>query len=173
MFFYALLFLASVAAALVILHVYGMIASIGKTVYTAILPSTKDGSNNHLEGVPLNTTINKTRTPWGWKEHATPSSLARTHPAEAGKQTPWGWPGSEKKIREHKSVNQSSDHADLNSYLKYKKDKVHAVTEKNPTVGWPYREEKLGFAGNEYKVTTGKTKLKRTNLSTTAKPWGW
>jgi hypothetical protein len=172
MFFYALLFLASIAAALVILQLYNSIASIGRTVYTAILPSTKDGVSDHLKGVPLNTTINKTRTPWGWKEHATPSSLAGAHPAEAGKQTPWGWPGNEKEIREHKPANQSSDRADLNSYLKYQSAKSQTVAEKKPSVGWPYLEDKLELAGNEYKVTP-KTKLKRTNLSTTSKPWGW
>jgi hypothetical protein len=172
MFFYTLLFLASVAAALVILRLYNSIVSIGKTVYTAFLPSSKDGVTDHLEGVTLNTTINETRTPWGWKNHSTPSTLARTHPAEADKQTPWGWPGNEKKIREHKPANQTSDHADLNSYLKHQRAKSQVVAEKKPTVGWPYREETFEFAGKDYKVTH-KVKPKKTNLSTTGKPWGW
>ena len=168
MFFYALLFLASIAAALVILHLYNSIASIGRTVYTAILPSTKDGRNDHLEGVPLNTTINKTLTPWGWKEHSTPAALARTHPAEADTQTPWGWPGNEKEIRERKPVDQSSDGGDLRSYLKHQQVKNQSVAEKKPTVGWPYREEKI-----EGSTATRRLKPKRTNLSTTGKPWGW
>jgi hypothetical protein len=172
MFFYALLFLASVVVALVILRMYNLIVSIGKTVYTAFLPSTKNGITNHLEGVPLTTTINETRTPWGWKDHSTPSTLARTHPATAEKQAPWGWPGNTKEIRGHKPVNQSSDGADLNSYLKHQRAKTQSGAEKKPTVGWPYREEKFEFAGKDYKVTR-KVKPKKTNLSTTGKPWGW
>ena len=172
MFFYALLFIASVVVALVILQLYHSVVSIGKTIYTAFLPSTKDVITDHLEGVQLNTTINETRTPWGWKSHSTPSTLARTHPAEAKKQAPWGWPGNTKEIREHKPVNQSSDGTDLNSYLKQQRAKAQSVAEKKPTVGWPYREEKFEFSGKDYKVTR-KVKPKKTNLSTTGKPWGW
>ena len=172
MFFYALLFLASVVAALVILRLYNSIVSIGKTIYTAFLPSTKDRITDHLEDVPLLTTINETRTPWGWKNHSTPSTLARTHPAQADKQTPWGWPGNAKKIREHKPANQSSDRPDLNTYLKHQRANSQVVAEKKSTVGWPYREETFEFAGKDYKVTR-KVKPKKTNLSTTGKPWGW
>jgi hypothetical protein len=168
MFFYTMLFLASVVVALVVLWLYNSIVSIGKTVYTAILPSTKDDITDHLEGVQLNTTINKTRTPWGWKDSSTPAALARTHPAEVDKQTPWGWPGNEKEIREHKSVNQSSDGGDLRSYLKHQRAKIQSIAEKKSTVGWPYREET--FAGS---TATRRLKPKRTNLSTTGKPWGW
>ena len=172
MFFYALLFIASVIVALVILKLYNSIVSVGKTVYTAFLPSSKDGITDHFEGVPLTTTINETRTPWGWKDHSTPSTLTQTHPAATEKQTPWGWPGNAKEILERKPADQSSDHADLNSYLKLQRAKAQAVKEKKPSVGWPYREEKFEFAGKDHQVTR-KVKPKKTNLKTSGKPWGW
>lgn len=172
MFFYTFLLIGCVIAALVILQLYNAVVSVGKTVYTAILPSSKDGITNHVEEVIINTTINETRTPWGWKDHSTPSTLARTHPAPTDEQTPWGWPGNGNKIRERTPAKQPSSGADLNAYISSKRAQPKPEEKQQPTVGWPYREEKFEFAGKDYKVTH-KVKPKRTNLETTGKPWGW
>lgn len=157
MFFYSALFVASVIAALVILWVYNAVIEAGKVVYRAILPSSKRKATEHLDKEQrLATTINDTPTPWGWESGATPAREAHTHPALPSKQIPWGWQGNKSKTREHGSSNA----------------KIRSRETKTPSVGWPYREEKLELGGKTYKVSR-KVRPKRTNLATTGKPWGW
>jgi len=165
MFFYTSLFVASLIVALVVLWLYHALADVGKAVYRAILPSSKDNPADHLnrESV-LRTTINDTPTPWGWGEHAKPSQAARTSRIAPSESVPWGWPGNDNKIREH------GQQYDLNAGV--------ALTEpapdkkKEPATGWPYREEKFDFAGKSYKVSR-KATPKKTNLRNTGTPWGW
>jgi len=172
MFFYTFLFIASVIVALVILRLYNAIVGVGRDVYEAILPSSKDSPTDHLEGVKLNTTINDTPTPWGWKSHSTPSNLARTHPARPSEQTPWGWPGNKNEIREHHPGDASSNGSGIDAYVNRDNPPPPEEELKKPVVGWPYREEKFEFAGKAYKITR-KAKTKKANLSSSGKPWGW
>jgi hypothetical protein len=167
MFFYTALIVASVIVALIILWLFNAIADAGKVVYSAILPSSKTNANQHLDkAVHVASTINSTRTPWGWKSGATPAREAHANPAKPSKQAPWGWPGNENEIREHGASAAYNAHLDdANAQLRSKE------TEK-PNVGWPYREEKFEMAGKTYKVSR-KVRPKRTNLATTGKPWGW
>jgi hypothetical protein len=172
MFFYTFLFIASVIAALVILRLYHAVVSVGKDVCSAILPSAKDSPTNHLEGVRLQTTINDTPTPWGWKEHSTPSNLARTHPARPSERAPWGWPGNKNEIREHHPGDISSHGTGIHAHANHNNPSPPKEELKKPVVGWPHREEKLEFAGKAYKITR-KAKAKKTDFSSSGKPWGW
>lgn len=165
MFFYTSLFVASLIVALILLWLYHAIADVGKAVYRAILPSSKNKPTDHLDSsVVLRTTINEVPTPWGWGEHSKPSQAARIAKIAPSDSVPWGWPGNGSKIRER------GQHYDLNG--------GQALTELKPNqkkevlVGWPYREEKFDFAGKSYKVSR-KATLKKTNLRTTGTPWGW
>ncbi len=174
MLFYTFLFIACIIIALVILSLYNAVMSIGRKVYSAILPSSKDRITDHLEGVTLNPTINDTPTPWGWQNHATPMNEAKTHPALPEPTAPWGWPGNNKAIREHGPGGNDSDHTATGAA--FSKGRIEAkpqsAKEQQPMVGWPYREEKFDFAGKEYTVKR-KAKQSKTNLSKTGKPWGW
>jgi len=158
MFFYTALFVASVIAAFVIIWLYRSIADAGKAVYQAMLPSSKHAATSHLESQTMRTTVNGTPTPWGWKSHETPANLAKTHAALPTEKTPWGWKGNQGEVRQRQPHNA---HAASRTASKQKQN-----------VGWPYREEKSEFAGKAYKVTR-KVKLKKTNLATASKPWGW
>lgn len=165
MFFYTSLFVASLIVALIVLWLYHAIADVGKAVYRAMLPSSKDNPTDHLErDTVLRTTINDTPTPWGWGEHAKPSQAARATRIAPSESVPWGWPGNDNKIREH------GKQYDLNAGV--------ALTEpvpddkKKSTTGWPYREEKFDFAGKSYKVSR-KASPEKTNLRNTGTPWGW
>ena len=164
MFFYTSLFVASLIVALIVLWLYHAIADVGKAVYRAILPSSKDSPTAHLEHETVRATVNDTRTPWGWGGKAKPSQEARTAAIAPADSAPWGWPGNKNEIREHGRNFDLNGGAALTEPVAQKKAQA-------PT-GWPYREEKFEFAGKAYKVTR-KVAPKKTNLSTTGKPWGW
>lgn len=44
---------------------------------------------------------------------------------------------------------------------------------RSQNVGWPYREEKMRTGGKDYKTTRKVPRVKKTNLKTLSKPWGW
>ena len=158
MFFYTALFVASLIAAFIIIWLYRSIADAGKAVYQAMLPSSRNAATSHLDGLSVNTSVNDTPTPWGWKSHQTPANLAKKHAALPTEKSPWGWKGSQRGANEKRPLNGRTA--------------SQPATRKNQNVGWPYREEKSEFAGKAYKVTR-KVAPKKTNLSSTDKPWGW
>ena len=169
MVFYSLLFVASVIMALVVLYLYRMLAAVGKAVYRAFLPSTKDNPSNHQNEVKVVTSINDTPTPWGWhgnvaqehKEHK-----ERTHTAAPPLIVPWGWKGNGNEIRVRgpkPSVRNSVQNGTTG---------LESDAASRDGVGWPYREEKFEFAGKLYKVTRRET-FARTDFTTMVKPWGW
>ena len=168
MFFYASLFVATLILAAVVLWLYRAVVGAGKAVYQAILPSSKSGSADHLAREAVRTTVNETRTPWGWGEHAKPAHAARTAknaaaPVGKSDNVPWGWPGSEKKGHDYKPGMSHARRAGADSTAK---------PAAKGQIGWPYREDKFEFAGKAYKVTR-KVAPKKTNLASTGKPWGW
>ena len=101
MFFYTALFIASVITALIILYLYNALMDVGKAVYRAILPSSKDNLARHIDDTPYHVTINDTPTPWGWDSQAAPANRVKTVPASPNDNTPWGWKGNDHEIREH------------------------------------------------------------------------
>jgi hypothetical protein len=44
---------------------------------------------------------------------------------------------------------------------------------RSQNVGWPYREEKMRTGGKVYKTTRKVPTVKKTDLKTLNKPWGW
>lgn len=144
MFFYTLLFVASFMVALVILWLLNTFVETVRVVYCAFLPSSKDSPTSHLKEPSLATTINDT-------------------------PTPWGWPGNNNEIRDH---GPESNGTGLDSYTNNLDAKQKEKKANKPSVGWPYREDRIEFAGKAYKVTR-KVTPKKTNLKTTIKPWGW
>ena len=174
MFFYTALFIASVIGALIILFLYNSMISAGKAVYRAILPGSKDNIAAHINETPYHATINDTPTPWGWDGQAAPANPVKTVvPAPPNDNTPWGWKGNDHAIREH-GPNSAVRNASLgfDDFLNKIRNEDDQKESKQAAVGWPYREEKFESAGKVYKVKR-KATLRKTNLETTAKPWGW
>ena len=173
MFFYTALLVASVIAALIILYIYNALADIGKAVYRAFLPSSKDNLSSHIDDTPYHATINDTPTPWGWDGQAEPASPVRAVPASPNDDAPWGWKGNDHEIREHgpRSAVRNAT-SGLDAFLNKAASERASKAGRQATVGWPYREEKFEFAGKAYKVTR-KATPRKTNLETAGKPWGW
>jgi len=177
MFFYTSLFIASVIAALVILYLYNAVADVGRAVYRAMLPSSKEKLARQIDEPKFSTSINDTPTPWGWGSHATPEKAAQTHPASSPNGTPWGWKGNNNGMRERGQVREYNHSGatqkvtGLDAFVKNNGGPSSADA-KRPVVGWPYREEKVEFAGKAYKVTRS-VKPRKTNLRNTSTPWGW
>lgn len=164
MLFYTALFIASLIVALILLWIFHALADVGKAVYRAMLPSSKDNPTAHLEAETVRASVNDTPTPWGWGEHSKPAQAARTTAAASADTVPWGWPGNDREIRDH------GQNYQLNAGGALTEPKTEE--KKETGVGWPYREEKFDFAGKAYKVTR-KVVPKKTNLRETDKPWGW
>jgi hypothetical protein len=159
MLFYTSLLVACLVGAVVIIWLYRKVAYNAGSVYKTVHPIFQpDPADNVADGA-LRTSAG---APWGVKDHATPSNLAKTHAAKPTEQKPWGWKGSgEQAVREqhpHHGSYTVPAHASANSG--------------KPGAGWPYREEKQEFAGKAYKVTR-KAKPSTTKLGADGKPWGW
>jgi hypothetical protein len=167
MFFYTALFIASVIVAFVLLYLYRSLWEVASTIYKVFLPSAKTNHPRQAEDENLATSINRTPTPWGWDGRATSENANRPQAARQSGQTPWGWPGNDHEIRERSPGNRL-----LNSLHSLHDDVSATGADRNPTVGWPYREEEFEFAGKTYKITR-KATPERSNLKTTGKPWGW
>ena len=174
MFFYALLFIGSVIAAVMILYLYNMLLRIGKSVYRSRLPGSRDNLTSHLDAIRFSTAINDVQTPWGWKSHATPESTARTHPAAPNRQAPWGWSGnnSNREVRDRGPGTMNPDATGFDAFLSNNVGASGPGSAQQSPVRWPFREDKSEAAGRVYKVTR-KAGLPKTNLKNTAKPWGW
>lgn len=156
MVFYSLLLVASVIVALIVLYLYHQLADVGQAVYRALLPSAKNNSTPYIRKRRVRATVNEAATPWGWQ-------------------------GSDHKIRENgprrtgQSAARKTDQntaLGLDAFLSKHENGSKSDTGSQGRVGWPYREEEFGSAGKTYKVTR-KTRPARTNLKTTGKPWGW
>lgn len=173
MFFYTALFVASVITALIVLYLYNALMDVGKAVYKAMLPSSKDNLSRHIDDTPYHATINDTPTPWGWDANAGRGNPAKAVPASPNDDTPWGWKGNDNEIREHGAKGTVRNAAlGLEAFLNKTTSEPSSRASKPSAVGWPYREEKSEFAGKAYKVKR-KVAPRRTNLKTTSTPWGW
>ena len=162
MFFYISLLVGSVVAAVVLLYFVHAIMSLSRSAYKTLLPSTKDRRTGHLENTRFSE-HSKMQTPWGWRGHSSPAGVARAHPAVPSEHhTTWEWKGKDNKAN---NKDQGEKPSGLDGFLA-------SETAPKPTVGWPYREDKLDVAGSAYKVTR-KAKPARTNLRDNGKPWGW
>lgn len=166
MFFYISLFVASIIAAFVALYLFNLLVNAGKAIQKSWLPSAKGNPTRHVAGVRYGTAAD-TSTPWGWKGHSSPAGAARRHPAKPAVKAPWGWQGNA--VRE--SGQSTKNTSGLDAFIE---NSTHEKPETagNPTVGWPYREEKKESAGRAYKVTR-KHAAQRSNIKDAKAPWGW
>ena len=168
MFFYISLFVASIIAAFVALYLFNLLRDASSAIQKSWLPGAKSNPTRHVGGMRYGTAPD-TSTPWGWKGNASPSGSARRHPAKPAAQTPWGWQGRDSSVRETNESTKAT--TGLDAFLE-NSTQVKSETPGNPTVGWPYREEKKEVAGRAYKVTR-KVATPRSNAKSVKAPWGW
>ncbi len=123
MLFYTSLFIACVFAAFLAIWAYHAIADASQAIMATMLPRTKKGPTSHLGTQTQRNRKHGTQTPWGWKNHQTPATIAKTHAAKP----------------QHTSFD---DLAVTGS----KKSDEHREN-------WVRRENKSELGGNAYKVT--------------------
>jgi hypothetical protein len=165
MLFYSTIFIVSLIVAVVILWFYRLSADTSKAVYTTIIPSRVDESpSDHLNDTVAHKTRTDAESPLGTKSHQTPRNLARTHRAKSIDQTPWGWPGHKRPhVRTH-----FASHNNLNDA-----PSADSASIRSQKVDWPYRDRMLVTDDKVYKATRKVPPLKKANLKTLSKPWGW
>jgi len=137
MFFYISLFIACIAAAVLVLYLYHAITDIGREIYRAMLPSAKDNGMRARTRTLRSKKVNKTPTPWGWK-------------------------GNNNGVRPHGSRAANLKTASgLDAFLEKNTNASNDGNIKGSPVGWPYREEKTALSGRTYKVTRTTANAKR------------
>lgn len=174
MFFYTALLVASVILAFVFVYLYSVIVGSDRSVFRALLSRSKKHSTSGDPDEEHATTINETLTPWGWDNQSSPAKPVNRNPALSSMQTPWGWKGNNDKTHEKTpgGVSGNNPATGRDAFAGNSDSGSSASDDRNPTVGWPYREEKFEFAGKAYKVKR-KVIPAKTNLRDTGKPWGW
>ncbi|MCP4002148.1 MAG: hypothetical protein GY727_14660 [Gammaproteobacteria bacterium] len=100
--FYTLLFFSSFILVLAVLWLLRLIASFSQRIYKNRLPNEKQGPTAHLNKKKYGKNVKLASRAWGRKPHATPTNLARTHPAKTRTLVPWGWPGNKYDLDEHR-----------------------------------------------------------------------
>lgn len=167
MLFYIALFVICVVIAVAFLYVFRALENVTEDVYQVSVQSIRTRHKDRPKQRKLATTVNNTQTPWGWEGTEKPAPVARTHPAAPNVKAPWGWQGNQQPIKAH-GIHRGIDGSSVNRH-----DSASSQAKTvNPTVGWPYREEKFDLAGKGYKVVR-RVAPKPTDLSKTSKPWGW
>jgi len=141
MIFYTSLLIACLIAAFITLYIFKALEGVGRSIYKAILPSANTNVAGHREKVSYRSTKNRAQTPWGWKGNAKKVRQDGSKPASA--------------------IGASGLDAFINNHGK-----------QSEAVGWPYREEKTDLTGKSYKVSR-KAVSANTNRGSKRKPWGW
>lgn len=179
MLYYITLFLVIVLVSISSVWVCRAIIGIGRAARIAILPdskkiSTKVKAKSKARKKVRAKVKGNTKpaggfdipTPWGWRDEA--HSVHSEHTQSVIMK-----PGSDRKLwtgqaavnETYAGYSQSSKHAHASDYTK--------PTQKTPKpqVGWPYREDKMAFAGKAYKVNRKVTD--DAAVIADGKPWVW
>jgi len=167
MLFYIALFIVCVIIAVAFLYVFRALENVGEDVYQVSVQSIRTRYKDRPKERKLSTTVNNTKTPWGWNGAVKTDHAARTPPVVPNVKAPWGWQGNHQPIHAHGARKGVNGH-----FVNQTDNASRQAKIVSPTVGWPYREEKFDFAGKSYKVAR-RVAPKPTDLSKTDKPWGW
>jgi len=142
--FYTTLFITSLILIVVVLWVCRLFAAFGQRAYKIRLPDADQGPTAHLTEGKYGKDKRLASKAWGRKPHATPANLARTHPAMAEKQAPWGWPGNENEVRENQPKTAPKSQPAPKPYKARRKRKIKT------TGTWAIRKVGYGLSGQSY-----------------------
>jgi len=137
-------------AAVVVLWLYKAIKTAGRTINRTILPGSKANfRKSAVRKRKVRTTTSDVPTPWGWGKPAgrvKPLQTDRKWPQRSKQlnSIPWGWPGNDKEIHDHKqyySRNSGSLHSEC-----IKKDRHKSPATK------PGSDKTVNISGRRYKT---------------------
>ena len=171
MLFYMTLLVAGLFAALFLVWVFKLIRNLVGRVKIARHGGPQHGPTHHLEDPMMRRTIIDTPTPWGSKDHSTPSNLARTHPALPSQQS-WEWSTEKTTSFGHRPDHEYDDPPDPG--LRYRSQHGRPMPVENQTdhTGPPNGDNSRARVAKKAKVTR-KTARNKRGFKRADKPWGW
>lgn len=171
MLFYTTLLVTSFLLTLVILGLKNMIVFIARKAVKLGKRDAYVGPTAHLDQKTLGRNLKATSSAWGTQPHATPTNLAKTHPAVPG-NTPWGWPGSGHETHESHPRPAMANGASLSAYLARKHEKQRSAADWKRNIGRPVRDDRSSLAGTTYKPSQDAISKYGIDKDDD-RPWGW
>jgi len=169
--FYSTLLITSFLLTLVILGLKNLLVFVARNVFGLGKQNTKGAPTAHLNRKAPAKNLTVAPSAWGRQGHATPATVAKTHPALPG-NTPWGWPGSDPETREHHPGTAAARGTSLNAYLARKYEKQQTVGDWKRNIGRPARDDGSALAGTAYKPS--EDAISRYGIDKKDdRPWGW
>lgn len=166
MLYYTSLFLIIVLVSIITIWMYRAILGVGRATHNAVLPGRGKVSSKakarlktrRKAQAKADSVYSEVPTPWGWKDSA--NSVQK--------------PGSDKVLWS----GSNKEHGVKETYVGYSQSSGHVPGFGQPVagspakrVGWPYREDKLAFAGKAYKVN--RRPVDHDDPTSEGKPWVW
>jgi len=169
--FYATLLITSFLLTLVILGLKNLIVFVARKIFKLGKQDAYVGPTAHLDPKTLGRNLKVASSAWGTQPHATPATLAKTHPA-AAQNTPWGWPGNGHETHENHPKPAVANGASLTAYLARKHENQQPAADWKRNIGRPVRDERSALAGTTYKPS--QDAISRYGIDEKDdKPWGW
>lgn len=134
----------------VLLWLMRLMTSLARSIYKARLPSAKQDPAVNLNEKKYVKNPKLASRARGGKSHATPVNSARIDPAKAEKPAPWGWPGNEYEIREHRPQVAMTKSATPNPYPPRDKLKRKRIRAWKENAGNLLRNSRSGLSGQSY-----------------------
>lgn len=171
MLFYTTLLITSLLLTLVIIGLKNLIVFVARKAFGLGQRNVGLGPTAHLDQKTHNRNFKAASSAWGTQPHATPGTLARTHPA-AAQNTPWGWPKHDHESHENHPNLAVKDGASLTAYLARRHNKRETAADWKRNVGRPVRDDRSALAGTAY--TPSQDTISKYGIDEKDdKPWGW
>lgn len=151
MLFYTTLLITSLLLTLAILGLKDLIVFMVRRSLRKQKHYQSAGKTTHPKNRAMGTKLNTDSPAWGRLSHASPATMAKTHPALPDSGTPWGWPGSDNNTREYNSSSAPARGATLSDYLARKYEEQQTAGDWKRNIGRPLRDEGVALSGQAYK----------------------
>jgi hypothetical protein len=138
--FYTTLLITSFLLTLVILGLKDLIVFTARKAFKPGKQNTNEIPVAYRDQKTMGKNLNVASSAWGTQPHATPATLAKTHPAVPA-NTPWGWPGYDRETREHQPRVAAANGTSLNAYLARKNEKHRPAADWKRNIGRPVRDD--------------------------------
>jgi hypothetical protein len=149
MLFYTTLLITSFLLTLVILGLKNLIVFAARKAFKPGIQNTNEVPVAYRDQEIMGRNQNVASSAWGKQPHATPATMAKTHPAVPA-NTPWGWPGYNRDTHEQQPRVAAANGTSLNAYLA-RKDKEHRpAADWKRNIGRPIRDDSSSINGRAY-----------------------
>jgi hypothetical protein len=147
--FYTTLLITSLLLTLAIIGLKNLIVFAARKVFKPGKQNTNEGPAAYRDQKTMGRNLNEASSAWGRQAHASPTTLAKTHPVMPA-NTPWGWPGYNRETREQQPRVAAANGTSLNAYLA-RKDKEHRpAADWKRNIGRPVRDDSSSINGRAY-----------------------